>query len=282
MPPFGSRKARPSEAPLSEPEPQSEPSAQQRYEALLAERAELEATLASHRAERERLLHQEEVPALGAVTALATQSEAVKLQIEWLDRKLPTLQDAVVQEQRAAWEAAWQSRRPGLAEAQERLAAAITEFHDALHAAHGVFNGAVAFGNRVSNEFVRPFPEESYNRYATTAYLRTVEQRQRPQCAPASPFLVELDPAAGITAEPRFKPRRVPIGEIEAISAIAPPRRVHLLHGPVRTANLQIGIARMFAGETHIVPARAAHALVGSGCAEYLDAETTEPATAAA
>lgn len=78
-----------------------------------------------------------------------------------------------------------------------------------------------------------------------------------------------------IPADRRFVPRRVPVAEIEAISPIAPPRRVRILHGPVRTANLQIGIARMFPGETYTVSARAAHALVGSGCAEYLDETAT-------
>jgi hypothetical protein len=63
--------------------------------------------------------------------------------------------------------------------------------------------------------------------------------------------------------------------EIEAISAIAPPRTVKILHGPVRTANLQIGIARMLVGEVHVVPPRAAHCLVASGVAEYTDETAT-------
>jgi hypothetical protein len=208
MPPFGSRKARPPEtSPPPEPEPQAELSARQRYERLLAERAELEATIASHREERERLLHQEEVPALGAITALATQTEAVQLQLEWLDRKLPALQEAAAEEQRAQWEAAYQSHRPRLAEAQTRLADAITEFHAALHTAHIVFNGAAAFGNRASDEFVRPVPQDAYNRWALVQYLRTIELRRQPQAQPMPE--VWFDVPLKIPPAERFKPRRV-------------------------------------------------------------------------
>ena len=71
----------------------------------------------------------------------------------------------------------------------------------------------------------------------------------------------------------RFRVRRVPLSDIEQIGGLAPPRRVRILHGPVRTANLNIGIARMFVGEEHIVPARAGYALVASGVGEYVDDE---------
>ena len=69
------------------------------------------------------------------------------------------------------------------------------------------------------------------------------------------------------------------VDEVEAISPLAEPRRVRILHGPVRVSNLNFGIERMFEGEEHIVPARAAHALVASGIAEYAD--ELEPASAA-
>lgn len=76
----------------------------------------------------------------------------------------------------------------------------------------------------------------------------------------------------------RFRPRKIALSEIEAISAIAAPRRVKILHGPVRVAEFNCGIARMFPGEVHTVPARAAYALVASGVAQYDD----EPATVSA
>jgi hypothetical protein len=76
----------------------------------------------------------------------------------------------------------------------------------------------------------------------------------------------------------RFVPKRVSPDAVEAISPIAPPRRVHILHGPVRASNLAIGYARLFPGETPIVSARAAYALVASGIAEYIDEPATVPA----
>jgi hypothetical protein len=271
MPPFTRKAQVPSpEAPSTPSADSVEPSAQQRYEALVFERCELEATIARHREEREQLLHQSEIPSLGAVTALATQVAGTQLQVEWINRQLSDLAEAVAEERRAAWEAAWQAHRPGLFEAQDRLESAITEFHSALHAAHVAFNGAAAFGNCVSDEFVRPVPEEAYNRYALVQYLRVIEQR-RGAAPPAPSMLVEIDIAAGITAIPRFKPRRVAVSEIEAIGVSAEPRRVRILHGPARVASLNFGVARVFAGEQHMVPAKAAHALVASGIAEYVE-----------
>lgn len=281
MPPFGSRKNRsPETLPVESTPELVEPSAQERYDALLAERAELEASIAGHRAERERLLHQAEVPSLGAITALATQTEAVRLQIEWLDRQLPALQDAIAEERRAQWEQAWQTHVPWLVEAQDRLAAAIAEFHLALHHAHEVHSRARGFGDRVSNTFVRPFPEEGYNRYATIQYLRTVELRQGIAPPPPPSMVVELDVAAGISAAPKFKPRRVPYDLVEQISPIAPMRRVRLLH-TVRADNLNIGHLRLREGEEMMFPARAAFALTYAGVGVYTDEETADAATAA-
>jgi hypothetical protein len=174
LPPFGSRKNRPSEAPpaesASQPEP-AWPSATERLNTLLVQRAELEATIAGHREERKRLLHQAEVPSLGAVTALASQSAAVQLQIEWIDRQRPAGPAP-----RPAAGGAFAMPLPMRPAVPRRwlLAwlAAITEFHAALHHANTVHNAALAFGDRVSNTFVRPFSQESYDRYNSAGSAR--------------------------------------------------------------------------------------------------------------
>jgi hypothetical protein len=90
---------------------------------------------------------------------------------------------------------------------------------------------------------------------------------------PAVEFTVQDD--AGASWRPRFKPRKVPIEEIEAISGIAPPRHIRVradLQAPVRVSvNLGAGVSRLHPGQEIILPARAAYAVVQSGCAEYLD-----------
>ena len=129
----------------------------------------------------------------------------------------------------------------------------------------------------MANEFVRPPPAEPINNYSLQVYLQTIEQRRwqaDAQPVRAVDFLIDAD----VPLVERFKPRRVNVDDIEAISPIATPRRVRILHGPVRASNLNTGYARFFPGETHTVSARAAHALVTSGCAEYTDAETAEVA----
>jgi hypothetical protein len=270
MPPFGARKAAPAESKPAEPAPPALTTTE-RLNALLIEQGELRAVVADRQAERARLLREAEAPSLGAVTALAAETDQAKLQLEWIAGQLPGLYAQLEAERAAAYEAAWQSHRPHLRAAEDRLRDAITEFHSALLHAHEAFAAARGFGERVTDEFVRPPPlPPVYNDWSLQQYLAAIGRRQ--QAAP-SMQVIELSVEAwpDVPAVQRFVPRRVPYAEIEAISPIAAPRRVRILHGPIRTANLQCGIARMFAGEEHTVPARAAHALAGSGCAEYLD-----------
>jgi hypothetical protein len=281
MPPFGAKKARQPEA-SSEPAPLELPelSATERLNLLLAEQTELEAAIASHREERSRLMRESEAPSLGAVTAIATQTEQARIRLEWIAAQLPGIYAQLEAERVAQWEHAWQTHRPHLQAAQDRLVAAIAEFHAALINAHKTHAAAHGFGERVTNEFVRPPPPDYPTDWSLRQFMATVERRQR--VVPAVQVIeLSVETWPDVPAAERFRPKRVPIAEVEAISAIAPPRAIRVLHGPVRTANLNTGIARMFAGEEHIVSARAAHTLVESGCAEYLDAETAEAATAA-
>jgi hypothetical protein len=81
----------------------------------------------------------------------------------------------------------------------------------------------------------------------------------------------------------RFVPkRRVSVDEIEAVSVLAPPRHIRVradLHAPVRVSvNLGAGVSRVHPGQEIILPARAAHVLVKSGAATYIDDEPTVPA----
>jgi hypothetical protein len=110
-------------------------------------------------------------------------------------------------------------------------------------------------------------------------YLRVVERRAG-WAAPTAWVDVSFDPPVRIPdTTPRFKPRRVPVAEIEAISAIAPPRAIRVEHGPVKVSNLApSGFARLLPGQEVRMPARAAAALVLSGCAVYTDTEAAEVA----
>jgi hypothetical protein len=272
---FG-KKAHPPETPPAEstPEP-NEQSATERLNSLLAERAELEAAIAGHHEERSQLVRQSEAPSIEAISAIAMRTDEARLRLEWLSAQLPDLYAQLERERVAAWEDAWETHRPGLAASQERLANAIREFHDSLAHAHAVHNAARGFGDRL-NEFVRPVPQENYNRWALMTYLDTIERRQ--QAAPLQAVELSVEFPRDLPPARRFVPKRVAIAEIEAISAIVPPRTIRVLHGPARVASLNFGLARVFAGETHVVPARAAHALVTSGIAEYAD----EPATVSA
>jgi hypothetical protein len=277
---FG-KKAHPPETPPVEstPEPAEVLSASERLNALLAEQAELEAAIATHREERARLMRESESPSLGAITALAAQTDQAKLRLEWIVHQLPGLQAQIAAEQAAQWEVTWQSHRPGLADAQTRLADAIREFHAALQGAHEVHNAARGFGNRVTDEFVRP-PPVLYNDWSLREYVKTIEHRQQGGVAvPAGMMDLAIEAPLSVPSfRPRFTPRKVSMDEVEAISPLAEPRRVKILHGPVRASNLNFGIERMFEGEEHIVPARAAHALVASGIATYVAEQETAPA----
>src|SRR5271157_5140186 len=101
MPPFGSRKARTTEITEPELEPAPQPvelSAQERLGVLLDEQAGLQATIASHREERSRLLRESDSGVLGAVTALAAQTEQAALRLEQISLQLPDIQAAIERE----------------------------------------------------------------------------------------------------------------------------------------------------------------------------------------
>jgi hypothetical protein len=182
----------------------------------------------------------------------------------------------VEQERAATRQAEWQGRSPALLAAQTALADAIRNYEATAAEVRALHNETVraGFGAELATEFFPPPPFA--HPYAFQTFVQTVESRQQMQAQATEPAIV-FEPD-DVVALRRFSPRKVPLDEIEAISPLAPPRRVHILHGPVRASNLAIGYARLFPGETPIVSARAAHALVASGCAEYLDEPVTVPA----
>jgi hypothetical protein len=273
---FGKKPAAP---PAESTPPPVEPTATERLNALLAEQAEIEATLAQHRKERTRLLRED--GALGAIRAMQTEDDALKLRLEQIAVRLPDIYRVLELERVAAWEAAWATHVPVLAAAEADLVRAITAFFAAHEHAQKVYSRARGFGARLTEQFVTPPPPAPvYNDWSLRQYLAVVERRQQGIVGSGPLLALDLvDPPLNIPPERRFVPRRVPIAQIEAISPIAETQRVRILHGPVRTSNLQIGIARMFAGEVHTVSARAAFALVNSGIAQY---DVDEAATAAA
>jgi hypothetical protein len=281
MPPFGSRKARTPETapPETAPAPaQQLADAEAALNALLSEQADIQATLRAHQQQRHEWLA--DGGALERVTSRDREDNRLKLRLEQIAMQLPPRQAAVQQAHVAVHEARWQDYRPVLVEAQQRLAAAISELYSALTQVQDVHTAAqrAGYADRLGG-FVRPPPKDPVSDYALREFVKAAGRQQQP-VAVSAPML-ELAVEAPLRIPPdrqRFTPRRVPVAEIEAISPIAAPRRVHILHGPVRTANLNVGIPRMHPGEQHIINARAAHALVGSGCVEYAD----EPVTAAA
>jgi hypothetical protein len=252
-------------------------SAEQRLAVLLAERDAIEHELTAHRSQREELLRQDK---LTQITELAAVDDRLRLRVEAIDAQLPDVQAAVYAARLAAHEVAWQEHRPVLEQAQQELATAIRGFYGALTRAHELHNAAhrAGFGNELGEFFVRPPPTSPINDYSLRQYVAAVAQRQQAQLPAPEPVIVLEPDTNAPMATRRFVPRRVSPDEVEGISPIAPPRRVHILHGPVRTANLNIGYARLHPGETPIVSARAAHALVASGIAEYFDEPATVPA----
>jgi hypothetical protein len=168
MPPFGARKQRASEITQPEPEPTPAPepmtlSATERLNALLTEQAAIHATLAEHREKRAELLRED--GSLGAVRALATDDDALKLRLEQIALKFPGLEAELAQERREARETAWQSHRPGLAQIEVELHQAISGFYATLRRAHDLHNAARGFA-QLHHEFVRPPPVDPINNRA--------------------------------------------------------------------------------------------------------------------
>jgi hypothetical protein len=244
--------------------------------ALFSEQASIERQLAEHRDERARLLRED--GQLGAIRALASEDEGLRLRLEQIATQIPDLQAAIEAERLAQWETAWQAQRPQLAEAQERLADAIREFHGAMRHAHATHAAAYAFGGRVTDEFVRPPPLDSYNDWSLLQFVATVARRQHAAQTPPPPPMIELPVLADDTPAwlPRFTPRKVPRDLVEQISPLGW-RRVRVLHS-VNVTNLNFGHRLLAAGTEMDVPAPAAFAMTYAGVAEYCDETATAPA----
>jgi hypothetical protein len=282
MPPFGSRKAAAPQPP--EPAPEPEQSAEEHLAALLAEQMEIERELARHRELRQRWL----TDGSGDLVALGQIAEADdqrRQRAAALVALIADAQTAVRQEQAALRAADWAARAQELDAAMEGTAAAIRAYEAASSRYRDLHRWAVqsGFDAELRAQFVTP-PHPQINPWVFATFVRAVDECQQRRAtlqamadAPPLPAIDYADLFDG-PAPPRFTPKRVDPHEVERISAIAEPRRVRLLHGPVKASNLNVGIARMRAGEEHVVPARAAYALVASGIATYAD----EAATAAA
>ena len=263
------------------PEPEQQPvelSAQERLNALLAEQSTIHATLAEHREKRAQLLREDGT--LGAIRALATEDDALKLRLEQLALRFADVERELAQERRDEFERAWLSHLPVLAQAEAELTEAIRAFFAAMERANAVYFRAQGFGERL-REFVRPPPPVIFNEWALREFVKAVERRQQPTASSAPMLEMLVEEPLHIPPDQRFVPRRVPYQLVEQISPIAPMRRVRLLH-TVRASNLAIGHARLRAGEEMAFPARAAFMLTFSGVGEYTDVETAETAIAAA
>jgi hypothetical protein len=274
MPPFGSRRKSAPETVSPDPTPEpAAPSAVERLQLLLSEQSEIRETLDLHREKRAVLLREDDE--FDAIRALASEDAELRLRLEQIALRLPDIERELEQERREEFEAAWQSHRPGLAEAEAELTEATRTFLAALERANTVYGRAQHFGERL-REFVRPPPTGIFNEWSLREYLKAVALRQPPAVAMA---LVELtvDDAALFAPAERFAPRRVPYQLVEQVSPIAPMRRVRMLH-TIRASNLNIGHARLKAGEEMELPARAAFVLTYSGCGEYTDAAETTAA----
>jgi hypothetical protein len=277
MPPFGSRKA--TTPPAPEPtQQQPEPSAEQRLVELLAEQAEIQRELTEHREQRQRWLT--DGGDLGRITELATGDDKLRLRAEQLDALLPAAQQAVRQEQAAVRQARWHELVPGLELAMLDTANAIRAYGEASERYRRLHFSATqqGYSDELRERFITP-THALHNPYVFENFVHAVDRcQQRQQALATEPVIVLEAGDAPPFHPPRFVPHRVPVAEVEAISVSAPPRPIRVQHGPVRTAVLNVGIARMFAGEVHILPAKAAHILVRSGVAVYHDELAAAPA----
>jgi hypothetical protein len=270
-------KHQPDAPPAAEPVTR-ESSAEQRLVELLAEQAEIQRELTEHREQRQRWLT--DGGDLGRITELATGDDKLRLRVEQVDALLPAAQQAVRQEQAAVRQARWHALAPDLELAMLDTANAIRAYGEASERYRKLHFSATqqGYSDELRERFITP-THALHNPYVFENFVTAVERcQQRQQAVGVEPAIVLEAGDAPPFHPPRFVPRRVSVAEVERISAIAPPQRVRIVHGPVRTANLQIGIARMHPGETHIVSARAAYALTASGVAEFADEPATAPA----
>jgi hypothetical protein len=287
MPPFGARRSKPPETPLEPAETsQREQLAEERLAALLAEQSEIERELAEHRTLRERWVATGD----GTLIDLAQTAEADDQRRQRAEQLVPLVADAqaAVRNERAAKRAAqWDALAQDLEAAMQDTVDAIRGYDAASDRYRDVHWRATqsGFDAELREQFVSP-PSPQINPWVLHAFTVAVEQCQQRQHlvrASTERMLEALDYAELFDgpAPPRFVPKRVDPREVEAISAVAGPRRVRIDFGPVKTSSLNVGIARMRAGEEHVVPARAAFALVASGIASYADVDEPAAATAA-
>lgn len=258
--------------------PAIELSATERLRALGEEREAIAAALAQQGLERERLMR--DGGSLEQVEALDAADRRARLRLEQIDALAVPLQGQIAEERRAAWEAAWQARRPALAEAETELVAAIGALYPALDHAHNTYNAAIAagFAERLKAEFLQP-PPKLLSDYALREYRKAVERRAAPWSDHAAAPVIELptmDDSRAPSWKSRFRPRKVPRDLVEQISPLEE-RRVRVLH-TFNASNLNFGHIRLLAGTEMMVPAPAAFAMTYAGVAEYID----EPATAVA
>ena len=214
--------------------------------ALLAEQAEVQQTLLEHQHQRHEWLR--DGGDLQRITDLDRGDYRLRLRSEQIDMQLPPHQAAVQQARAAVHEAKWQDYRPVLVQAQQRLATAITDLYGALTQLHDAHNAAhrAGFADRLG-AFIRPPPKEPVSDFALREYLRFAERRQQHVPHRQRRCWICWSKRRCISRPYSASCRagcRSPRSRRSAQSHR--PRRVQILHGPVRTANLQIGIARMF------------------------------------
>ena len=179
----------------------------------------------------------------------------LRLRLEQIDAQLPDFQAAIEAQRLAAWEAAWLSHRPALAEAEAQLEAAIRGVYVALEHAHEVHNAAQrnGFGG------IRSATSLMLNDWAARQYVATIERRQQ-AAQPVAPMieLAVISDASASWAQ-RFTPRKMPRDLVEQISPLAW-RHVRVLH-TFNASNLNFGRTKLMAGTEMNVPAPAAFAM---------------------
>lgn len=152
----------------------------------------------------------------------------------------------------------WRQLIPDLERAMHACAAAFraaNEAADRYRALHGQAEQQ-GYHNELRGQFIAP-PTPQINPWVYATFVAAVEQRAGVQpTAPAVEVWLEVE--ADAPHVQRFTPRRVDPYEVQQIGSLAEPRRVHILFGPVRTSNLNIGFARLHPGETPTISARAA------------------------
>jgi hypothetical protein len=239
-------------------------------DALLAEQGQLRETLAAHQRQREQILSSD--GELSQAVELDRANYTLKLRLEQVERQLPACVTAVYQAQAAVHEAAWLAMWPLLRDTELQLAAAIGSLFRELKLARAVHAEAAraGFGPRL-REFVTIPPDSPMSDYSLRGYVKAAGRGRQPVVVAADFTATEPEEPVELPPDPHFVPKRPDFAIIRAISLLAPPRAIRIIHGPTQVRNLNVGINRVFAGEQHVFPARGAATLVAMGVAEYID-----------